>query len=152
MPSQKRSSKWWTKIIKSQRFIFYIKGVVIIFVIIVFRQKSGLCQRKRWLLLKTLFMSGAQLPLKTNKGCQKRLLIFCKIRIQKTQKQNTFIFQRFESDDEESEEEEKILDKHEKPEPLSAFIHSTRSLSPNIFQLRLRLYMLSGKCSFFSML
>ena len=33
---------------------------------------------------------------------------------------------RFESDGEESEEEEKILDKHEKPEPLSAFIHSTR--------------------------
>ena len=46
--------------------------------VIVFRPKSGLCQRKRWLLLKTLFMSGAQLPLKTNKGCQKRLLIFCK--------------------------------------------------------------------------
>ena len=78
MPSQKRSSKWWTKIIKSQRFIFYIKGVVIMFVIIVFRQKSGLCQRKRWLLLRTLFMSGARLPPETNKGCRKRLLIFCK--------------------------------------------------------------------------
>ena len=35
---------------------------------------------------------------------------------------------RFESDGEESEEEEKILDKHEKPEPLSAFIHSTRCI------------------------
>ena len=47
--------------------------------VIVFRLKSGLCQRKRWLSLKTLFMSEAQLPLKTNKGCQKRLLIFCKL-------------------------------------------------------------------------
>ena len=33
---------------------------------------------------------------------------------------------RFESEGEDSEEEEKMLDKHEKPEPLSAFIHSTR--------------------------
>ena len=36
------------------------------------------------------------------------------------------LFLRFESEGEDSEEEEKMLDKHEKPEPLSAFIHSTR--------------------------
>ena len=96
-----------------------------------FRPKSGLSLRRRWLLLKTLCTNEAQLPQKINKGCQKKLLIFCKslLKGNKILLRTTFLYQRFESDDEESEEEEKILDKHEKPEPLSAFIHSTRSVS-----------------------
>ena len=85
-------------------------------------------------MLKTLCMNVAQLRLKINKGCQKRLLIFCKSLLKGNKRllRTTFLYRRFESDDEESEEEEKILDKHEKPEPLSAFIHSTRSLSITI--------------------
>ena len=65
---------------------------------------------------------------------------------------------RFESDNEESEEEEKILDKHEKPEPLSAFIHSTRSIykSKHLLMLlsntNLYIFMYLEKCSSFSML
>ena len=81
-------------------------------------------------MLKTLCTNEAQLPQKINKGCQKKLLIFCKslLKGNKILLRTTFLYQRFESDDEESEEEEKILDKHEKPEPLSAFIHSTRKM------------------------
>ena len=43
-----------------------------------------------------------------------------------TKENSTLLFFRFESDEEESEEEEKIVDKHDKPEPLSAFTNSTR--------------------------
>ena len=60
------------KVLKIQGFIIFSS------VFLLDRPRNGLSQRRRWLLLKTLFMSGAQLPLKTNKGCQKRLLIFCK--------------------------------------------------------------------------
>ena len=132
MHSQKRSLKWWTKTIKSRRFPFQIMRFILNFCFaFMFRPKSGLSLRRRWLLLKTLCTNEAQLPQKINKGCQKKLLIFCKslLKGNKRLKTTTFLYQRFESDDEESEEEEKILDKHEKPEPLSAFIHSTRSVS-----------------------
>ena len=71
-------------------------------------------------------MKEEQLPLRISRGCPKKLQTSC-------ESARWFCFvnfnickSRFESDGEESEEEEKILDKHEKPEPLSAFIHSTR--------------------------
>ena len=71
-------------------------------------------------------MKEEQLLLRISRGCPKKLQNSCE-----SAKWFCFVYfnickSRFESDGEESEEEEKILDKHEKPEPLSAFIHSTR--------------------------
>ena len=84
------------------------------------------------------------MPLRISRECPKKLQTSCK-----SARWFCFVYfnickSRFESDGEESEEEEKILDKHEKPEPLSAFIHSTRywllvnlqKNMVNIFQFR----------------
>ena len=89
-------------------------------------------------------MKEEQLLLRISRGCPKKLQISCE-----SARWFCFVYfnickSRFESDGEESEEEEKILDKHEKPEPLSAFIHSTRywllvhlqKNMVNIFQFR----------------
>ena len=100
--------------------------------------------RKRWQWQRTLYMKEEQLLLRISRGCPKKLQISCE-----SARWFCFLYfnickSRFESDGEESEEEEKILDKHEKPEPLSAFIHSTRywllvnlqKNMVNIFQFR----------------
>ena len=98
-------------------------------------------------------MKEEQLPLRISRECPKKLQNSCE-----SAKWFCFVYfnickSRFESDGEESEEEEKILDKHEKPEPLSAFIHSTRHwLLVNFCKKIWLIYFNSEKCFSFNML